>query len=132
MAWLRGRQYISKSILWASPAGPLAVDDWLSDQAVRVPADGSHGPWSPGTLYVRVGVAGTGTNTIILATSSSLAGSRTTRATVNLGTAREASAAVTWTPEAGQYMWVQMTAVGGTEPQNGVAQFDLLEAAFGL
>lgn len=121
---------VSKSIMFHSPSEDLAVEDWLSDQAVRVPASGKHGVWTPGTIYVRVGIAGTGTNTILLRTSTTLTGTRTTRATVNLGTNREASAAITWTPANGQYMWVAASAVGGTAPKNGVAQIDLEEAVY--
>jgi len=118
---------ISKSVIFSSPAATLAVEDWLPDQAVRVPASGKHGTWTPGTIYVRVGTAGTGTNTILFRTSTTLTGARTTRATVNLGTAQEASAAITWTPADGDYMWVEVSAVGGTPPQKGIAQIDLLE-----
>ena len=121
---------VSKSIMFHSPSEDLAVEDWLSDQAIRVPAANKHGTWTPGTIYVRVGTAGTGVNTILFRTSGSLAGGRTTRATVNLGTAREATAAITWTPEDGQYLWIEVSAVGGTPPKNGVAQIDVEEAIY--
>ncbi len=121
---------VSKSIMFASPGEDLAVEDWLSDQAIRVPAAGKHGTWTPGTVYVRVGTAGTGTNTILLRTSTTLTGARTTRATVNLGTAREASAAITWTPADGEYLWVTVSAVGGTAPKKGVAQVDIEETVY--
>lgn len=121
---------VSKSIMFHSPNEDLAVEDWLSDQAVRVPASGKHGVWTPGTIYVRVGTAGTGTNTVLFRTSTTLTGARTTRATVNLGTNREASAAITWTPADGQYMWVAVSAVGATAPKNGVAQIDIEEAVY--
>ncbi len=121
---------VSKSLMYHSPNEDLAVEDWLSDQAITVPASGKHGVWTPGTIYVRVGTAGTGTNTILFRTSTTLAGARTTRATVNLGTAREASAAITWTPTNGQYLWVAVSAVGGTAPKKGVAQIDLEEAVY--
>lgn len=121
---------VSKSIVFASPGEDLAVEDWLSDQAIRVPAAGKHGTWTPGTIYVRVGTAGTGTNTILFRTSTTLTGTRTTRATVNLGTAREASAAITWTPANGEYLWVAVSAVGATAPKKGVAQVDIEETAY--
>lgn len=125
-----GTMKVSKSIVFSSPNADLAVEDWLSDQATRVPAAGKHGTWTPGTIYVRVGTAGTGTNTILFRTSSTLTGVRTTRATVNLGTAREASAAITWTPADGEYMWVECSAVGGTPPKKGIAQVDIEEAIY--
>jgi len=122
---------VSKSIIFASPSAALAAsEDWLPDQAVRVPAASKHGTWTPGTVYVRVGTVGTGTNTILFQTSSTLTGARTTRATVNLGTAQEASAGITWTPADGEYMWVVCSAVGGTPPQKGVAQVDLEETIY--
>ncbi len=120
----------SKSVIYASPSEDLAVEDWLSGQAVRVPAAGKHGTWTPGTIYVRVGTAGTGTNTILFRTSTTLTGARTTRATVNLGTAREASAAITWTPADGEYLWVAVSAVGATAPKLGIAQVDIEETVY--
>ena len=121
---------VSKSVIFSSPSATLAVEDWLPDQAIRVPATGQRGVWTPGTFYVRVGTAGTGTNTILFRTSTTLTGARTTRATVNLGTAQEASATITWTPADGEYMWVAVSAVGATAPQKGVAQVDIVETAF--
>lgn len=121
---------VSKSIMFHSPDEDLAVEDWLSDQAVRVPAASKHGTWTPGTVYVRVGTAGTGTNTILFRTSTTLTGARTTRATVNLDTAREASATITWTPADGEYMWVEVSAVGGPAPKKGLAQVNLEEAIY--
>ena len=121
---------VSKSIIFASPSEDFAVEDWLPDQAVRVPASGKHGTWTAGTVYVRCGTAGTGTNTILFRTSTTLTGARTTRATVNLSTNREASASITWTPADGEYMWIAVSAVGGTAPKKGIAQVDIEEAAY--
>lgn len=121
---------VSKSILFASPNINFKVETWLPDQAVRVPASGKHGTWVAGTVYVRCGTAGTGTNTILFRTSTTLTGARTTRATVALGTNREASASITWTPADGEYMWIEVSAVGGTAPKRGIVQVDIEETAY--
>ncbi|KKM53132.1 hypothetical protein LCGC14_1554320 [marine sediment metagenome] len=121
---------VSKSIMFHFPAEDMAVGDFVSESAIRVPAAGKHGTWTPGMLYVRCTVAGTGTNIIAFATSTTLTGGRTARATVNLGTSREASTPIVWTPADGQYLWVICIAVGATAPKRPVAQIDLEEAVY--
>lgn len=122
---------LSKSLMYTSPQDTLAAsEDWISGQAIRVPAADKHGTWTPGTIYVRVGTVGTGTNTILFRTSTTLTGTRTTRATVNLGTSREASATISWTPADGEYIWVECSAVGGTPPEKGIAQIDIEETVY--
>ena len=123
---------VSKSIIFASPSAALAAsEDWLPDQAVRVPAASKHGTWTPGTFYVRLGTASSsGSVTVLFRTSDTLAGARTTRATVTItATNREGSAAITWTPADGQYMWVECTGFG-TGSANGIAQVDIEETIY--
>ena len=96
-----------------------------------MPAGGKHGTWTPGTFYVRVGTVGVGDTTIRFRTSSTFAGARTTRATVVLTPPEvEDSATITWTPVSGHYMWVDVSAVGGTAPKKGIAQVDIEEAIY--
>ena len=121
---------VSKTLMFHYPDEDMAVGDFVPETAIRVPAAGKHGTWTPGTVYVRCLTVGTGTNTVLFRTSSTLTGARTTRATVSLGTSREASAAITWTPADGEYMWAACSAVGGTAPKRVVAQVDLEEAAY--
>ena len=121
---------VSKSLMFHYPDEDMAVGDFVPETAIRVPAAGEHGAWSSQTFYVRCTVVGTGTNTILLRTSSTLTGARTTRATVNLGTNREGSSAIAWSPADGEYVWVTCSAVGGTAPKRVVAQVDLEEAVY--
>ncbi len=121
---------VSKSLMFHYPDEDMAVGDFVPESAIRVPAAGEHGSWSSQTFYVRCLTAGTGTNTILLRTSSTLTGARTTRATVNLGTSREGSSAIAWSPADGEYVWVACSAVGGTAPKRAIAQVDLEEAAY--
>ena len=122
---------VSKSVIFGSPSAALAVEDWLPDQAVRVPAASKHGTWTPGTFYVRLGTASSsGSVTVLFRTSDTLAGARTTRATVTItATNREGSAAITWPPADGQYMWVECTGFG-TGSANGIAQVDIEETIY--
>ena len=120
----------SKSLIFVYPDNDLATGTFLPQTAIRVPASGKHGTWTPGTAYCRAVVAGSGTNTILFRTSSTYAGARTTRATIALGTALEASAAITWTPADGEYCWVECSAVGATAPQGVEVQIDIEETEF--
>ena len=120
---------VAKTFLFQFPDEDMAVGDFISQSAIRIPASGKHGDYTWGTIYVRCTVVGTGTNTILFRTSTTLAGARTTRATVALGTSREASAAITLAETDGMYLWVTCSAVGGTAPKWVMAQIDAEEAA---
>ncbi len=121
---------VSKSYMFEFPDEDMAVGDFIPENAIRIPASGKHGDITWGTVYVRCEVVGTGTNTILFRTSTTLTGGRTTRATVNLSTSREASASITLTESDGMYLWVECSAVGGTAPTKVTAQVDAEEAVY--
>ena len=118
---------VSKSYLFTFPAVDLAVGDFISDTAIRLPAAGKHGDITWGTAYARCTVVGAGTNTILFRTSTTLTGLRSTRATINLGSGREASGAITLAESDGMYLWVECSAVGGTAPKKVTVQVDCEE-----
>lgn len=121
---------VSKSFMYEFPAEDMAVGDFIPENAIRIPAAGKHGDITWGIAYARCEVAGTGTNTILFRTSTTLTGARTTRATINLGTAREASAAITLTESGGMYLWVECSAVGATAPKKVSVQIDAEEKVY--
>lgn len=121
---------VSKSYLFEFPDEDMAVGDFIPENAIRIPAAGKHGDITWGTAYARCKTVGTGTNTILFRTSTTLTGARTTRATMNLGTSREASGAITLTESDGMYLWVACSAVGGTAPKKVTVQIDCEEAVY--
>ena len=119
---------VGKSFLFESAAEALAADDLIPQNAIRIQASGKHGTIVLGTAYVRCEVAGTGTNTILIETSTTLTGTRTTRGTINLSTNREAdSGDMAFEVSDGMYIWARCSAVGATAPQKVSVQVDALE-----
>lgn len=106
-------------------------EDWQPVAAHRIPPTGEHGALTPLRFRVRAMNAGGGVNTVVLQTSATLTGARTTRATVALDAAQEAETTAfgTWTPADNEYLWVRATAVG-TAPQNLTAELIVKEATF--
>lgn len=123
---------VSKSYIFEFPDVDLAVGDFIPENAIRIPASGKHGTIVLGIGYARDEVVGTGTNTILVRTSTTLTGARTTRGTINLGVAREAqSANMAFTVSDGLYLWVECSAVGATAPQKVTVQVDAEETSYG-
>lgn len=120
----------SKSYLYEFPDEDLAVADFIPENAIRIPAAGKHGDITWGTAYARCETVGVGTNTILFRTSATLTGTRTTRATIALNAAREASAAITLIETDGQYLWVACSAVGATAPKKVTVQIDAEETVY--
>jgi len=121
----------SKSWEFEFPAEDLAVGDFKPESAIRIPASDKHGTITIGTVYVRCGTVGTGTNTILFRTSTTLTGSRTTQATIELGTDREASEpASSFDVTDGMYLWVECSAVGATAPKKVICQVDGEETTY--
>ena len=122
---------VSKSIIFTFPDEDMAVGDFHSEVAIRAPAASEHGTIVLGIGYARNTVVGSGTNTILIRTSTTLTGARTTRGTINLGTAREAASSdMTFTFTDGLYLWVACSAVGATAPKKVVVQIDATEEIF--
>lgn len=106
-----------------TPKGESLVDeeDWSPLQAFKLPPSGEHGTYAALRVRCRARVAGTGTNTVKLQTSTTIAGSRTDRATIALNTATEPSDITSfsgWVPANDEYIWVRATDVGATAPKD--------------
>jgi len=126
-----GQLRVSKSYIFEYPTTDLALDDFIPQNSIRVPIAGKHGAIVLGTAYARCEVIGSGTNTILIETSTTLTGARTTRGTINLGVAREAdTGAMAFTVSDGMYLWVRCSAVGATAPQKVTVQIDAEESVY--
>ena len=122
---------VSKSYIFESAAEALAADDLIPQNAIVVPVSGKHGTIVLGIAYARCEVVGAGTNTLLVETSTTLTGARTTRGTINLGTAREASSSdMAFTVSDGMYIWVRCSAVNATAPQKVTVQINATETLF--
>ena len=109
----------------------LTVDDFIPQNAIRVPVASGRGTIVLGVAYARCEVAGTGVNTLLVETSTTLTGTRTTRGTLNLDAVREtASADMAFTVSDEMYIFVRCSAVGGTSPQKVTVQINATETVF--
>ena len=122
---------VSKSYIFTFAEDDLSVADFIPEVAIRAPAASEHGTIVLGIGYARNTVVGSGTNTILIRTSATLTGARTTRGTINLGVAREAASSdMSFTLTNGLYLWVACSAVGATAPKKVTVQVDATEAIF--
>jgi len=122
---------VSKSYIFESAAEALAADDLIPQNAIVIPVSGKHGTIVLGIAYARCEVVGAGTNTLLIETSTTLTGTRTTRGTINLGTAREAASSdMAFTVSDGMYIWVRCSAVNATAPQKVTVQINATETLF--
>lgn len=128
---------VSKSIMYHFPDADLAVGDFVSESAIRVPAAGEHGAWTPQRLRVRALTAGTGgTATVTWRYSSTIGGARTTLYTATLAAAGvEGEDTVLDNSWPGThddlYLWCECATMTHTlAPTRVVAQVDIEEAIY--